>query len=392
MDNKMTTQRGDSLPFLVYLNFAILLPISFFQNGLPRFALLTVFGLGFLFLITNRRARPVLDDMLKQIGVAGRWVLFEVMPAMVLLISLRSPNKVRIWEALVVLVLIGALLWRDDRIARNPKRALDGMPWFGWILLLFALSVPLLNLASGLLVPKLSDVATTTVDAARLLLEGQNPYAAALDPYGAANAHDPAFGGYKYLPLMILTHMPFVVPMGPLAVLGINLLLVTLLCGVIWKLLERKAQDAVTSDERLVVLAVLLATPELAESALAMGFNDLAGTVLVLGAFLLRERSAMLAGLFVGCSLSCKLMPGLAAATIVFPPERWKHYLLGMALGLLPTLVFLVWEPQAFIRNVLLFNLVRSPDPTSWRMLRRPGSVVPPVLARWPRGWPVRSG
>jgi hypothetical protein len=39
-----------------------------------------------------------------------------------------------------------------------------------------------------------------------------------------------------------------------------------------------------------------------------------------------------------------------------------------MAAGLLPTVLFLAWDPDAFIRNVLLFNLVRSPDGTSWRL------------------------
>jgi hypothetical protein len=99
-----------------------------------------------------------------------------------------------------------------------------------------------------------------------------------------------------------------------------------------------------------------------------MGYNDSIGTLLALAAFLVRGRSALLAGLLVGCSMSCKLMPGLVAATIVFPPDRWKSYAAGMAVGLLPTVLFLAWDPDAFIRNVLLFNLVRSPDGTSWRL------------------------
>jgi hypothetical protein len=36
---------------------------------------------------------------------------------------------------------------------------------------------------------------------------------------------------------------------------------------------------------------------------------------------------------------------------------------------LVPDLLALLWDPMPFVRNVLLFNFVRLPDSTSWRML-----------------------
>ena len=78
---------------------------------------------------------------------------------------------------------------------------------------------------------------------------------------------------------------------------------------------------------------------------------------------------AVMAGLLVGASLSCKLMPGLVAMTILFPATRWRGYLAGLALGLIPDALALAWAPEPFLRNVLLFNFVRAPDSTSWRML-----------------------
>lgn len=359
----------ESLSFFVYLNFAIVLPTSLFQNGFWRFALLLVFVLYLLIVLGSRHAIVALDGFLARAGALGRLALFETMPVTVLIMSLTSPNKVRIWEASIVVVLVAGLLWRDWHAQRLPaKNRLDTLR-FGWALIGLALSVPLLNLASGMLVPKLSDVATTTVDAARMVLQGHDPYSAALDPFGAINAHNAAFGGYKYLPLMILFYLPFVVPFGSMAVLWANALLVAGLCAAVWALSRGNTDAAGHGDNRLVAIAVLLATPELSETSLAMGYNDVPGTLLVLAAFIVRGRSALLAGLLVGCSLSFKLMPGLVAATILFPPDRWKPYVTGMVFGLLPTALFLTWDAEALVRNVLVFNLVRSPDPTSWRLL-----------------------
>lgn len=372
-----SSTQGSRLPFLAYLNFAILFPVTFFQNGPARLALLAAFALclGGLAVVRRRASLPGPGHTAPghaapgHTALAPAWrmvagcLLFGAVPAAVLFLSLGSPNKVRIWEAGVALGLVAAIVWCDTFARRGRERLFRGMPWYGLLLVGLAFSVPLLNLASGLLVPKLSDVATTTLDAARILAQGHNPYAASLDPYGVSNAHDPAFGGYKYLPLMILLHLPLAGPLGPMAVLWVNAACVAGLCGVVWGL----SRGARTGD-RLIAVALLLATPELAETALAMGYNDSIGTLLALTAFLVRGRSALLAGLLVGCSMSCKLMPGLVAATIVFPPDRWKSYAAGMAAGLLPTVLFLAWDPDAFIRNVLLFNLVRSPDGTSWRL------------------------
>jgi hypothetical protein len=84
------------------------------------------------------------------------------------------PRTVRIWEAGVALGLVAAIVWCDT-FARRGRERLRGMPWYGLLLVGLAFSVPLLNLASGLLVPKLSDVATTTLDAARILAQGTIP-------------------------------------------------------------------------------------------------------------------------------------------------------------------------------------------------------------------------
>ncbi len=362
------TRGQEFLPFIVYLDFAILLPTEPFQAGPARAALLSAFLLYLIVLLRLRHWIARWEAWLVKAPSVGRFALVAAIPAAVLISSLTSVNKVRIFEAFIAVLLTVGLLWRASPRGRTQdKGGLRPEQHLVRVLLALALCVPLLNLISGLVVPKLSDVATTTVDAARLLWLGQNPYAASLDPFGAINAHNAAFGGYKYLPLMVALYLPFVLPFGPHAVLWVDALTVAELGAAVWFLSPASPRRRDHAELRWLALAVILATPELAETSLAMGYNDVIGTLLVLGAFLAWGRSAALAGLLLGCSVSFKLMPGLVAMTILFPPDRWRPYVLGMAAGLLPVVLFLAWDPAAFIRNVLMFNLVRSPDPTSWR-------------------------
>lgn len=342
------------VPLLAYLAFAIVLPVGVFQYGYGRLALLAGFW-GFvvaLGLLPRLMAR--IEAGFAQASLPLRAALAGAVPLAVLALSIGSPHKVRVIEAGVVWMVATALAIAPDLPPRWRARA-------RWIVPLVALIVPLLNLVSGLTVSKLSDVATTTIDAAQLVWHGHNPWAAVIDPYGAINGHSPAYGGYKYLPLMIAANLPFVLPFGPGAVLWVDLACVAALAWLVRALAG--------APYGWIALAVILATPELAETSLAMGYNDALGMALVLGAMLAWPRSAALAGLLVGASLSCKLMPGLVAATILFPATRWRAYCAGLALGLVPDALALAWAPEPFLRNVLLFNFVRLPDSTSWRMI-----------------------
>jgi hypothetical protein len=51
------------------------------------------------------------------------------------------------------------------------------------------------------------------------------------------------------------------------------------------------------------------------------------------------------------------------------------RYALGILVGLLPILPFALASPQALIDNILLFNLLRAPDSTSWLSLA-PGAAI----------------
>jgi hypothetical protein len=65
-------------------------------------------------------------------------------------------------------------------------------------------------------------------------------------------------------------------------------------------------------------------------------------------------------------------------APALLPPRGRGPFALGIAVGLLPILPFVIADPQAFIGNILLFNLARSADATSW-LHDMPGGVVTAV-------------
>jgi uncharacterized membrane protein len=102
------------------------------------------------------------------------------------------------------------------------------------------------------------------------------------------------------------------------------------------------------------------------------GVTDFAAVVPLLAAFALGDRKPWLAGLLVGLSLSAKLVPALPLAAILAPAAcPWRRgaggrYWAGFAVGCLPALAYLLWSPADLISNVLLFNLSRPVDSTSW--------------------------
>src|SRR5205814_2675312 len=109
---------------------------------------------------------------------------------------------------------------------------------------------------------------------------------------------------------------------------------------------------------------------------LGKGATDLVAVVPLLAALLTVERRPALAGFFTGVSVSAKLLPGLLLLPCALPQasRRWP-YLAGVAVGLLPALVFVVISPVELFDNVILFNATRMPDSTSWL------SLAPPVAA-----------
>jgi hypothetical protein len=225
--------------------------------------------------------------------------------------------------------------------------------------------------------PGLTDIATTTLDAGKQLIAGANPYAASFDASAGGGTAQVRFAGYKYLPAMIAAYVPLGGPLGERGVVLTNLLLQFAAVALIFRLAEAMAGASAGWIAALLYLSLPLVPFQL----FAKGVTDLVAVVPLLVALLLHERKPALAGFCIGLSISAKLLPGLLLLPCCIPPAGRERlvYAGGVVLGLLPILPFLLWAPQPFIDNIVLFNLVRPADSTSW--LAAAPALAPPAQA-----------
>ena len=241
--------------------------------------------------------------------------------------------------------------------AEKPARALVALAGF---LLLAQLVYFGLRFAH----PHLIDMATTTLDAGKAMIQGQNPYTLPIDTEAAGLGALPQFQGYKYLPLMPAVYLPLGLPFGAHGVLATNVLLLLATLG----LMQRLGRDAVSARAGLVACLLYLSIPLAAQQVLVKGSTDLAAVAPLLLGFVLMERRPGWAGFCVGLSISAKLFPGVIFLPCLLPaswPGR-RRYVIGAALGLLPILPYALASPAALYDNIVLFNAIRAPDSTSW--------------------------
>ena len=214
-----------------------------------------------------------------------------------------------------------------------------------------ALALDIAYLGARIVAPHVIDIATTTLAAGQALLHGANPYAQPIDTISESTG----FTGYKYLPVMIFGYLPLGAPYGERGVLVTNLI-VLLACLALMRHI---------AGARVAPL-LLLSLPLVAEQLFAKGATDLLAVVPLIGALALLDRGSFWCGVCVGLSLATKLLPGLAMLPALIPPRRRGAFATGLVLGLVPILPFFAADPASFIGNVLLFNLARRADDTSW--------------------------
>jgi len=199
------------------------------------------------------------------------------------------------------------------------------------------------------------DVGKMTVAADRAVLHGINPYAAHTDPehndVTANNLH-----GYKYFPLMMAAYAPAValVHNGDQAILLANLIFSLIAAGVLAALAWRW----ISPDAALFCMTLFFMSRLISEEELQRGSNDVVPMILVMLGLLVIERR-LLCGFLIGLAISSKLLPGLLWVVICLTPRDWRRYFAGIALGLIPCLLFAAWDPTPFIRNAILFPLTR---------------------------------
>jgi hypothetical protein len=221
--------------------------------------------------------------------------------------------------------------------------------------------------------PKVLDIGETTLAAALATVAGHNPYAMPIDAAGGGITDADRFHGYKYLPMMIVVYAPLSLALGIRGIIVTNIVLQALTAA----LARSIAQLIAGRFAGLAAALLYLSLPFVAHQVFTRGVTDLAPVVLLLAALRFADERPGWAGLMVGLSISTKLIPGIVMLPCALPArgER-RRYALGVLAGLLPIVPFAATAPDAFAANVVLFNLVRPIDDTSWLLGLSPLAIA----------------
>lgn len=182
--------------------------------------------------------------------------------------------------------------------------------------------------------------------------------------------------GYKYGPVLFLLALPLTKLLGPAAIPLLNLVAFLSWMGVLWALLRSTALPKWT---HAIILGSILATFEIPWNFLIMTASDiwplLFSSVALLAFF--RNRPALL-GIALGLGLGSKLFPTALFLPLLFLTRPLLS--LGCAALVAAGLYvpFFIWDPQAFLLNVVRWPSLMAPDSTGW-VFYAPASVVPIV-------------
>jgi hypothetical protein len=226
---------------------------------------------------------------------------------------------------------------------------------------------------SRLWTPPAVDIGSTTQQAAQMLfIRFQNPYQSqTLNVL----AKDPGFGGFKYGPMMILGYLSSAFyPQSGFKMASLVYLVLSLAC-LAYLAWQRNAGLTKNLATGMFIFTLAVIPERVFYELFLMGANDVFPIfLLLLSLVFLKRRNYFWAGLIAGLSFSAKFSPALFLIVLFIRRDFSRRFFLGVAAGLLPNVVFLIWDYRAFVNNAFLFNAVKQPDSTSLH------SITPPEL------------
>jgi hypothetical protein len=215
----------------------------------------------------------------------------------------------------------------------------------------------------------ISDIGGTTLNAAHAIEHGLNPYR--IDVQGK---YDPAsaYPGYHYWPMMFAIYTPlvFFFKTGWGVIRLTNFVLDGITTALIIHLGSRRSGWL----GGVLAASLYLMLPMLSDRLYQWADTDLVPMVFVLAALAFYQTRPGVAGVLVGLSVSAKFIPGLLMLICCFPEFRRAHYVGGLMLGLIPTIVFYVLAPSQFLSNTVLY-LLADPVDISSLLYGAPGYV-----------------
>lgn len=215
------------------------------------------------------------------------------------------------------------------------------------------------------------DIGWTTLRAGRLMVDGRDPFSTAIDGEAVGlmrtvtTATSAArYDGYKYLPIMAATYVPLGLPFKARGLITTNILLMGVLLIGIWKL--TRALGTEDAARWAVIFFGILPLPIF--QLYAKGVTDIVAVLPLVFSLSMTESRPRTAGLLMGLSLCAKLIPAALLLPFFMPSDGTgrKHFLIWSLAGVFPAVVYFALGPHAFVENIIVFNLVRPVDSTSW--------------------------
>jgi hypothetical protein len=298
-----------------------------------------------------------------------RWMF--VLPALLAgLESVRSMGSVFRTHAVASAIIACIALTFAVRFPDHMNRWINSRRT-RWLCIAIFLSVLLVH---ATLKPIEFDIGYTSIIAVDSILAGLNPYKVDLDRFDFAldRTNEASFRGYKYSPLLPFFYLPMVKIFGHLGILLANIATLVLTAFTVAAVSQRIFRGNGPWEA-----ALFLVSPLVGMCVLVYQTNDLIAVFPVCVAFLISDRRAGLAGLLLGVSASIKIMPAPIAMALLLPRHlpRAGRFVTGIAIGLIPVVVFTALDPVAFFDNVVMFHFVRSTSPASL-LLDVPPSVI----------------
>lgn len=211
--------------------------------------------------------------------------------------------------------------------------------------------------------PPVVDIGVSTQDAARMILvDGANPYQSRTI---AVLGDDPMYWGYKYGPTMALGYALAAVSKTH-GIKLTNALYLAISTILVYRLGRGNGTRAGARAAGWFCVALLLLPNRLWYELFHQGAIDIFPILLILGSLAAIGREAWFtAGVLAGLSFSAKFSPGVLFLILLFRKPWNARLFVGIGLGLVPFLPFLLWDAPALARNYLFFHLMKPGDSTS---------------------------
>jgi hypothetical protein len=264
------------------------------------------------------------------------------------------------WRALFMVLTVAlmtcSLLLGEDR---HPLGIMRGETWLVRVAACLV-GIQALFCCYELFRPEIGHIAEITLSAARVMLFGGNPYVVPTDPLfvGPQVAE-----GYKLPPFGPVAYMPLGVLLGPRGLRLTNLIIQLLVVRVILEV--ARGDSPRHRNDGMLAAIIFLALPIVPLQIFRDGAIDLLAVLLALLGILQADRRSLFAGLAAGLSCSTSLMPGAAVLPLCIPgsTQGRERFLVGLMLGLLPTILYFVRAPSPFLINVLGLGLDNAGNP-----------------------------